>query len=89
MTTAKDVADWMFDQFQQTQWLYQETIVYKIKSQFGSDFVYTNANGNYAISKEVLKHFRKLTEGVAIWERGERAWRHLRNGENYKGRQVD
>lgn len=89
MTTSKDVADWMFEQFQQTKWLYQENIVLKIKRQFGSEFVNKNANGNDAISKEVLSHFRKLTEGVAIWERGTRAWRHLRDGENYKGRQVD
>ncbi|MCC7310654.1 MAG: hypothetical protein IT510_05350 [Sulfuritalea sp.] len=89
MTTAKDVADWLCQEFQNTTWLYQETVVYKIKSQFGVQFVYFNAQGNYGVSKEVLKHFRKLTEGKAIWDRGQRAWRHLRNGEKYKGRQVD
>lgn len=89
MHTPKDVADWMYGQFNSSRWLYQESIVYKIKNQFGLDFVYRNTNGNYAISKEVLKHFRELTEGQAIWERGSRAWRHLRDGEEYKGRQKD
>lgn len=78
MPTASDVAEWMFEQFNNTRWMYQESIVYKIKSQFGKDFVYQNSNGNYAIDREVLKQFRKLTEGKAIWERGQRAWRHLR-----------
>lgn len=89
MTTAQDVANWMFEQFQNTNWLYQESIVYKIKNEFGANFVYMNANGNYGISKEVLKHFRALTEGKAIWERAERAWRHLRDGETYKGRRSE
>lgn len=89
MTTEKDVAEWMFEQFNESKWLYQETIVYKIKKQFGDEFVFRNANGNYGISKGVLKHFRTLTEGKAIWERGSRAWRHLRQGEEYKGRQKD
>lgn len=89
MTTAIEVAEWMLEQFNNSQWLYQETIVYKIRAQFGQEFVYMNQNGNLAINKDVLKHFRKLTEGHAIWERGQRAWRHLRQGETYKGRQVD
>jgi hypothetical protein len=89
MPTAKDVAEWMLEQFNSTRWLYQDTVVYKIKKQFGAEFVYLNANGNYGISKEVLKHFRQMTEGQAIWERGSRAWRHLREGEEYKGRQKD
>lgn len=88
-TTAEDVANWMFEKFQSTKHLYQEVIVNEIRKTFGTDFVYINANGNYAISKAVLKHFRKLSEGVAVWERSERAWRHLRENEKYKGRQVD
>ncbi len=89
MATAEDVASWMYDQFNATHRIYQESIVYKIKSQVGIEFVHRNANGNFGISKEVLKHFRKLTEGQAIWERGSRSWRHLRQGEEYKGRQRD
>jgi hypothetical protein len=89
MPTARDVAEWMVVQFNCTRWLYQETIVHKIKNQYGAELVYLNANGNHGISKEVLKHFRQMTEGQAIWERGSRAWRHLRDGEVYKGRQQD
>lgn len=89
MSTAKDVAEWMLDQFNNTHWLYQANIVLKIKNQFGKEFVYHNAQGNWAIGKDVLTQFRKLTEGKAVWERGQRAWRHVHQSETYKGRQVN
>ncbi|WP_434716312.1 DUF6953 family protein [Paraburkholderia sp. A3RO-2L] len=89
MATSKEVAEWMAAHFQVSARLYQESVVYKIRSQFGPEHVYKNANGNLAISKDVLKHFQTLTEGKVVWERGERAWRVLRPGEVYKGRQKD
>lgn len=75
--------------FDTSTYLYQEVVVYKIKKHFGADFVYTNENGNLAIGKDVLKEFRKLTDGKVIWERSEKAWRKLRPTESYTGRQVD
>ncbi|KJS00964.1 MAG: membrane protein [Desulfobulbaceae bacterium BRH_c16a] len=89
MPTDKEVAEWMVDQFNNQFWLYQEDTVYKIKNKFGTEFVYQNENGNYAISKKVLKEFKSLTEGKIVWERGQRAWRKLKPNENYKGRQVE
>lgn len=89
MTTAKDVADWMIAQFNTNRYLYQGTVVYKIMDTFGNAFVYRNKNGNLAIGADVLKEFRKLTEGKIIWERGNRAWRMLRPEEAYKGRQIE
>ena len=72
--TAKEVAEYMKDQLYQQRYLYQEVIVYDIEAKFGSDFVYTNENGNLAIDPKVLKEFRKITPN-AVWERGERCWR--------------
>ena len=89
MATAKDIAQWMFDHFQNHHHLYQESVVYKIKNQFGPDFVYNNQNGNLAIGKDVLREFKKISEGKVVWERGSKAWRRLRSNENYKGRQVE
>jgi hypothetical protein len=63
-------------------WLYQEVIVWKIKEQFGDEFVYRNENGNLAISRPVLNEFRKLTESTATWEPGERAWRRRHSGDD-------
>ena len=89
MTTALEVAEWMVKPFETARHVDQDSVVYKIKQQFGADFVYTNGNGNLAISRDVLKHFRKLTEGDVVWERSDRSWRKLSEGETYKGRLVE
>ncbi|WP_373890124.1 hypothetical protein [Massilia sp. DJPM01] len=89
MQTAKDVANWMFDQLTATRYLEQASAVWNIEKKFGKDFVYDNDSGNQAIDKKVLAEFRKLTDGKAVWERGERAWRLLVKGERYEGRQVN
>ena len=55
--------------------LYQETAVYDISEKFGKEFTYENDNGNLAIASAVLTAFRKISEKVVVWERGERMWR--------------
>ena len=62
MATVDDVAQWMKSELENTNWLYQETVVYKIKELFGVTFVYLNANGNLSIDKKVLAKFRKHGE---------------------------
>lgn len=89
MTTDQDVAEWMYDQFKNTSFLFQEAVVMEIHREFGRDFVYINQNGNWAISKKVLAIFKKLTDGQAVWDRGARAWRKPYPNETYTGRQVD
>lgn len=89
MATAQEVAEWMAAHFETASRLYQESAVYKIRQQFGPEHVYKNESGNPAISKDVLKRFRALTESKVVWERGDRSWRKLRPGEEYKGRQKD
>jgi hypothetical protein len=88
--TDSEVAAYMLDNFSGT-WLYQDVIVQKIKEECGEDFVYTNANYNLAISKNVLKEFRKKTEGLVVWERSDKSWRKLTESEKgkYTGRQDD
>jgi len=75
MTTPKEVAEFMMREMETSHYLYQETVVHRIKQIFGAEFVYPNANGNDAISPKVLKEFRKLSGDQVIWERGSRAWR--------------
>lgn len=87
--TADDIAEWMLVEIEAKKWLYQETVVYHIRKTFGEEFVYQNASGNLAIGKNVLKSFKKLTTGVVVWERGEKAWRKLGDNETCNGRQVD
>jgi len=89
LPTSGDVARWMRDKIIKDKRMYQEHVVYKIRDEFGKEFIYTNNNGNPAISRAVLKEFRKLTENLVVWEKGERCWR-LRSQHDTPGkRQVD
>lgn len=88
MHTIDDVAEWMKSQVELSSRLYQEVAVYKIKSLFGDNFVYINANGNLSIDKKVLAKFKKLTGDEVIWERGDKAWRK-RTPYDKSGRQQD
>lgn len=83
--TDKDVAEWMIEFMGESHWLYQEVVARKIKEAWGDDFVYRNENGNLAISKGVLREFRKLTEETLVWERGEKAWRPRKPHETGRG----
>lgn len=85
--TARDVAEAMWEEVQE-DWLYQEHAVQWIEEDFGPEFVYENENGNPAISRAVLREFRKLSETEVVWERGERAWRRRRDSD-HPGRQQD
>jgi hypothetical protein len=40
----------MVDQMGDSHWLYQEVIVARMRKEFGEEFVYTNANGNWSAS---------------------------------------
>ena len=75
MTTAKDVADWMFAELTASKYLEQSAAVHEIYQKFGEQFVYDNENGNLAIDKKVLSEFKKVHQGKAEWDRSERAWR--------------
>jgi TIR domain len=89
MPIPSDVAKWMRDKIIEDETMSHEQFVSKIRDEFGEEFIYTNENGNPAISKTVLKEFRKLTENLVVWDKGERRWR-LRGEHDTPGkRQVD
>lgn len=89
MFTPTDVAKWMLDEVTKDRELSQSDAAWEIEHKFGEEFIYTNDNGNPAISKAVLKEFRKLTEDKVVWEKSSRAWR-LRDETDTPGkRQVD
>lgn len=87
--TPREVAEFMLASQGDKKWLDQEVIVTKIRKECGEEHTYKNANGNWAISKQVLAEFRKLTAHTHVWERGDRAWR-LRTDRDVAGkRQSD
>jgi hypothetical protein len=83
--SASEIAEWMLEELQRVEFLYQETVVFDIASRFGEGFTQINDNGNMAIRKDVLSAFRRLTGGSVIWENGERMWR-LRKSYDDPGR---
>lgn len=86
---ATGVAHWMLNQINKKRELYQNEVVYQIEDKFGPQFVYENQAGNLAISREVLKEFRKLTEETVVWYRSELCWR-IRSADDPKvGRLVE
>lgn len=85
---AIDIAKWMIKELDEQEYLHQEWVVWEIQELFGDDFVYEKENGNLSISKNVLKEFRKLTDGEVVWMGSEKAWRRLYEDEEYEGRQA-
>lgn len=83
--SVKKIAQWMYDSAIESE-LYQIDAVNYIAEKFGEIFIYENQNGNPAISKEILKEFRKISGNDIIWERYSRSWRR-RTSEDSPGRQ--
>jgi hypothetical protein len=77
-TTPEAIAQWMLDELERKKELYQADAAREIARKFGSEFTYTNANGNPAIDKRILKAFRKLSGDTVVWERWAFCWRRRR-----------
>ncbi|MCK4207213.1 hypothetical protein J3U99_20815 [Brucella pituitosa] len=81
-------AKWMHEALQEKGYLDQGVAVASIRRLFGQDVTYQNENGNLAISKKVLKLFKKLTEDDFVWDKSDRAWKK-RTARHKPGRQQD
>ena len=88
MTTPQEVAQWMAEQLVHQVYLYPEDVVGDLREQLGEQFVYQTASGYPAISRAVLRAFRKLTANTVVWEQSGRSWRK-RAGYDRPGRHAD
>lgn len=79
MATAKEIAEWMFAEYQKLDRLYQSRTAYQIRAKFGAEWTFRNRNGNFGIVKPVLDEFRKLTRSDVVWSRSEQFWRKRRD----------
>lgn len=75
MPSPREVALWMVEELRRDGTLNQDVCAPSLAERFGDEFVYVNARGNLAISREVLSVFRELTNETAVWVGAERAWR--------------
>lgn len=65
----------MRDELGRVRYLAQDIVGWEIADRFGERFTYSNANGNIAIDKVVLKEFERLTGEAVVWEFSTRLWR--------------
>jgi hypothetical protein len=70
-----DVAQWMLSVIQEQGELSQNNAFYEINKQFGSGFTTISNSGSPSISRGVLTAFKKISDDVVIWERGDKKWR--------------
>ena len=70
----QEIAEWMVSEVQQNGRLYQERAVRTIASRFGKEFTYSNASGNPAISRRVLRVFNEIKPEGVDWDRWDRSW---------------
>jgi hypothetical protein len=68
----------MVRELRQVEFMAQIVVAWEIERRFGGRFIYFNANGNPAISREVLKAFDAMTGEGVVWENRERLWRYRR-----------
>jgi len=87
--SVEDVAQFMFECFEEAGELYQVDIAIKIEEAFGPNFVYDNDAGNLSIKPVVLLAFRKLTEGKIVWDRREKYWRKITDSDDPTSRISD
>ena len=73
---ASTVARWLLTKIEAAapSYAYQSQLVGQIRKGFGTEWSYQNDNGNWAISKEVLKEFGKLKYPNLQWHSGSQAW---------------
>lgn len=74
MTSAEDIAGWMLERIRTEGRLSQDRAVQEIPEAFGPEWVHTLDNGHAAISREVLKEFRRAHDGTVQWDRDRRFW---------------
>jgi len=55
--------------------LSQNNAYYQINKQFGGGFTTVSNSGSPTISRGVLSAFKKISDDVVIWERGDKKWR--------------
>jgi hypothetical protein len=73
--TPSEVAQWMLSVIQEKGELSQNNAFYEINKRFGSGFTSISNGGSPSVGRSVLAAFRKISDDVVIWERGDKKWR--------------
>lgn len=68
------IAKWLHDKIMFENWVTQRDAVREIEEKFGEEYIYTNVNGNPAISRGVIKEFARLKGDNIVWNRSTFEW---------------
>lgn len=82
------IAEWMLEKYNERQYLAHSTACRVIRQNFGEQYVYKNKRKNWAINKEVLEAFNKLTPEGVVWSRCAKVWRARKLGDPQNSRMV-
>jgi hypothetical protein len=72
---AYEAAQHMLEQLTRRGQISRTEAAYELRARFGDDFVSVHRNGTLAVVPAVLRTFRTLTAGKAVWSRRDALWR--------------
>lgn len=88
MTINKEQAvNWMLAKIQKDRCLYQDDVVDHLVKAKSEDLLVENADGNLALSRQILSLFLKHTSEDVVWIKPHRYWRY-RVAEDEPGREA-
>lgn len=88
MTINKEQAvNWMLTKIQKDGCLYQDDVVDHLVKAKSEDLLVENADGNLALSRQILNLFMKHTAEDVVWVKPQRYWRY-RVAEDESGREA-
>jgi hypothetical protein len=73
--TEDDAANWMFGEFEEFGFIYQEGAASHLLNFGDEDLAYFDKSSNLCVGKRVLAIFNRLTPD-AVYERSGKFWRH-------------
>ncbi|EOW6409858.1 hypothetical protein ACOZWD_002889 [Cronobacter sakazakii] len=88
MTLSKeDAVSWMLKHLKKDGCLYQDDVVDHLVKSKSEDLLVENADGNLALSRQILSLFLKHTSEDVVWVKPQRYWRYRVN-EDEPGREA-
>ncbi|GKJ89907.1 TPA: hypothetical protein MCW73_001753 [Klebsiella pneumoniae] len=88
MTINKEQAvNWMLIKIQKDGCLYQDDVVDHLVKAKSEELLVENADGNLALSRQILNLFMKHTAEDVVWVKPQRYWRY-RVAEDEPGREA-
>lgn len=88
MTINKEnILSWMLQILKKDGCLYQDDVVDYLVKNRAEDLLVENADGNLALSRQVLNLFLKHTTEDVVWVKPQRYWRY-RVAEDEPGREA-